>query len=120
MTPEILQGVRALAEFEGYVCEAENPLSEKAVYRKGGDFFILEFSTYHSSLDALWPVWELFRDLRWEKGMKDDYLDWADRHTEFRDRIETAVMYGSVEKAFTLLVEAVEWYQKKKGGSHAV
>jgi len=69
-----------------------------------------KYLKYNISRDALWPVWERFRDLKPISEVPDII-----QHCKYIDRIARSLAYESIEKTFSLLVEAVEWYQKMKG-----
>jgi len=68
---------------------------------------------YSTSRDALWPVWERFRDMRpWDEG-----THWGTeyQHSLRKHRIAASLAYESPEKVFSLLVEAVTWLNSTKG-----
>lgn len=116
LTPDtILAGTRVLAEFEGW--------TEKLIYNNG--FVLYEFGdlsrmddefTYHTSYDALHSAWRVFRDLDQSQFTDTQLFEFL----QVRQRIVRALGYDSIEKCFSLLVDAVSWYVAVKGGSHAV
>lgn len=122
LTPDtILAGTRVLAEFEGYEFHQTGseklPTDPDAIYANADDMgrFLQDFE-YHTSYDSLHGAWRVFRSLDQTQFTEIHLSDFL----QHRERLIRAFGYDSIEKCFSLLVDAVSWYVALKGGSHAV
>lgn len=73
-----------------------------------------EMCRYDCSYDWLFPVWQRFRDLKFDYGL---YSDTPYRlHLSYKDKIAHAILNKPITEAHRLIWEGVKWLEtiKKK------
>jgi hypothetical protein len=109
MTKENLEKARFLAVFMGYEYKPEDTLNDvKGVYRKEGmlPMLITDFK-YHSSWDALMPVYKRFINLQ---GMP---------MPAFMHHVNCVcnwVQRANIDESYLSMVEAIRWLRQTHTG----
>lgn len=63
---------------------------------------------YNTDWAKLIPIWQKFRDLRFE-GVHEQF-----EHSEFKQNIAHRICYGTIETAYQSIVSGIQWYNSIK------
>lgn len=108
MTTDQQTKKREMAEFEGR--ERTEKTEGEPTYKTEikGEVIWLSQLKYDTSRDALWPVWEKFRDLD-IVGIVAGH-----RHLLYVRGISHELLYGTPQSSFEKLSEGIRWYNNLK------
>jgi hypothetical protein len=70
--------------------------------------FYSQILKYHRSYDWLWDIWAGFRDLRFKEVSQQMY------HASACQSISHAICYETIDKAWSLIVASIKWYNNQK------
>lgn len=99
---------RVIAIFDGFefVNDAPEDYPKGYYTHKELGFLTIEEMGYDCSYQWLMPVWVKFRDLKFED------FKYQIEHSERKDIIGLAILYGEINIAFERLSEAITWYNQ--------
>jgi len=125
MDKELQRQLSVMAEWMGYKFAGDGKKSHWNITKPGEqewffgswdyEGYVVEFQEifkYHTSFDALWPVWVKFRDIELSVIGGPSYRDinYAGVHSQWCLQIRAALTESDTPlPAFNLLVEGIEW-----------